>query len=683
MPEPTRSTEALRPADFLVTPSTPVAAGGGAANNARMASAGGSTRGEVRVISGEGLTLRAPRPLSERAMIPLDGLRTRQVRLRQGIDHHQHHEHQHQYQRQAQAQAQSSLSPLGPGPLTSSGSSPTTRREREEGPPILSIPLRLSPLRASPMVSSTRSSLARPAVVVDSTRGSSSTDTKKQHHQRQTSIKPPPQMPTITWPRKGSRSSSVDGDDDAERRGSRPHMSITSMRAHDGEETDSGDEFVIGPGAPSPRMILEFQNRLDDEEVASTNGMSMPNRTRYCYLCPLPCEPGMALCSDCYRRFRLPEGGSDHGSSAGEDSDYEDFDVRTPSLSLSPRKSKALSFSIPISPSTPINHGHSRSRSDTVSPRTPETPRGWSRVSTPLQYQHQHQHTDERQTSGKPLVGTSSIPNVVKQLKMFPSPPPRKISIASSPTSARKHSRQHSHSYQRPNHDSNDDKHEDKRDEDSRPQETGTHGGRGSALYHLERRMKLENWRPLAPGAATSVAATWRDHDVVRVGSVSSPRVVVRNSDAENADTMKMLADESLVGEEEDDDEFDALASPYPSFPCRPGQPQEWRHEAGGSYGDWFSYYAEREGARRDHANHANHETVTYPPGRVDDGEAFGHRRPSSVSPASPSLSYGLFCSLLNRERESSDPNSYDRVLSIYDTYADDVSADEEEVDMV
>lgn len=649
-----------------------------------MAFAGGSTRGEVRVISGEGMTLRAPRPLSERAMIPLDDLRARRARLRQGGDHHQHLQHQHQYQQQAQAQ--SPLSPLGSSPLivSSTGSSPTTRREREEGPSILPSPLRLSPPRASPMVPSSSSFMARPAVIVSSissSSSSSSTGTKHYQNQLQAAIKPSPQMPTITWPQKGSRSSSVDGDEGAERGRPRPHMSITSMRAHDGEETDSGDEFVIGPGAPSPRMILEFQNRLDGEEVASTDGGSSTNRTRYCYLCPQPCEPGMALCSDCYRRFRLPASSSDHAPSVGEDSDYEDFDVRTPSLSLSPRKSKPLSFSIPIAPSTPTTRGHGRSRSDTMSPRTPETPRGWSRISTPPQYQHQH--LAQRQTSGKSLVGTSPIPGVAQHLKMFPSPPLRKISIASSSASMRKHSHQHSHGYQRPKHDSKDDEHENEYDEeDDYPRETGTQGGRGSALYHLERSMRLENWQPLAPGAAAPAAATWRDHDVVRVGSVSSPRVVVRNSDAENADTMKMLADESLVGEEDDDDadEFDALASPYPSYPCRPGRPQERRHEAGGSYGDWFSYYAEREGARRDRENH---ETVACPPGLLDNGEAPGRRRPSSVSPASPSLSYGLFCSLSNRQRESSDPNTYDRVLSIYDTYADEVSADEEEVDMV
>lgn len=535
------------------------------------------------------------------------------------------------------------------------------------------------------MVPSSSSFMARPAVIISSISSSSSIGTKHYHQNQQqaATIKPSPQMPTITWPRKGSRSSSVDGNEAAERRRPRPHMSITSMRAHDGEETDSGDEFVIGPGAPSPRMILEFQNRLDGEEVASAEDGLSTNRTRHCYLCPQPCEPGMALCSDCYRRFRLPASSSDHASSAGEDSDYEDFDVRTPSLSLSPRKSKPLSFSIPISPSTPINRGHGRSRSDTVSPRTPETPRGWSRVSTPPQYQQQH--LAQRQTSGKSLVGTPPIPGVAQQLKMFPSPPLRKISIASSSASVRKHSRQQSHGYQRPKHDSKDDQHDNEYDqEEDYRRETGTQGGRGSALYHLERSMKLENWQPLAAGAAASAAATWRDHDVVRVGSVSSPRVVVRNSGAENADTMKMLANESLVGEEEgdgdDDDEFDALASPYPSYPCRPGQPQERRHEAGGSYGDWFSYYAEREGARRDHENH---EIVACPPGLVEDGEVPNRRRPSSVSPATPSLSYGLFCSLSSRQRESSDPNTYDRVLSIYDTYADDVSADEEEVDMV
>lgn len=122
---------------------------------------------------------------------------------------------------------------------------------------------------------------------------------------------------------------------------------------------------------------------------------------------------------------------------------------------------------------------------------------------------------------------------------------------------------------------------------------------------------------------------------MIRVGSVQSGegcRVVVRNSNDENADTMKMLADENV-------------------------EPQ---HEAGGSYGDWFSCYAEKEG----------NEASEY----VDDAH---HPHPSSTSPSA--LSCDLFCSLPNRA--SSGSSIYDRILSIYDAY-NELPVAEEEVGM-
>ncbi|KAF3770888.1 hypothetical protein M406DRAFT_67250 [Cryphonectria parasitica EP155] len=83
-----------------------------------------------------------------------------------------------------------------------------------------------------------------------------------------------------------------------------------------------------------------------------------------------------------------------------------------------------------------------------------------------------------------------------------------------------------------------------------------------SALYHLGRRM-------LSDGG----------NEVIRVGRVRSGEgqmvLCPNDDDDENGDTMKMLADEGEGSEK------------------RAG----WRkHEAGGSYGDWFSYYAEKEG---------------------------------------------------------------------------------------
>lgn len=79
--------------------------------------------------------------------------------------------------------------------------------------------------------------------------------------------------------------------------------------------------------------------------------------------------------------------------------------------------------------------------------------------------------------------------------------------------------------------------------------------------------MQWENWEPLTPGASPK-----NGNDVVRVGSVSGGevrRMVVRDSNDEGADTMKMLANEE--GEE------------------------LGRSGGGGGYGDWFSYYAEEE----------------------------------------------------------------------------------------
>lgn len=578
---PTTHARAIANPDFFMTPST-----------SRLAA---DSRGIQRVIAGGSgePALHAPRPLSERAMIPL-GLRARRARLRQGG---------HDVQ----------LSPLRLSPLSASSSSPwPSSPMRQDGRLQVPLsPLGFSPLRASPMAAV--ASPSRPAL------------TNIVAHKN--NMEPLPKTPT-SWPQ-----SDAYAEANETQRTPRQQMNLNSMRAHDGDETDSGDDLVIGPGAPSPRMILEFQSRLDGEEPVGGGGASwggsplrrppLPPRAR-CYMCPEPCRPGTGLCGACQRRFQ-PPADSDLDPSGSE---YED----APSLSLSLSPQKPNSFS--TTPSTPTRVAHqqyhrSSNTATSSSPETPATPRGWSRISTPvLQHQQQHQQVQQQyNSSGKSSLRASPMPRPTKQLKVFPPPPPRQDSIASSTTSGR----------------NKDENNEGEDDKESGPFISDR---RGSALYHLERSMNLKNWQPLAPGAEPQS----RGHDVIRVGSVPSPRVVVRNSDAENADTMKMLADEGL-------EEVNAR---------RPGH--ERRHEAGGSYGDWFSFYAAREG---------DNETSGY----VDDNKPDPYASPSSdslkrPSPVSISLSRGLLRSL--SRRESTGSSVYDRILSIYDTYAE-MSADEDE----
>lgn len=114
--------------------------------------------------------------------------------------------------------------------------------------------------------------------------------------------------------------------------------------------------------------------------------------------------------------------------------------------------------------------------------------------------------------------------------------------------------------------------------------------------------MQWGNWEHLTPGASPK-----NGYDVVRVGSVSGgevKRVVVRDSNDEGADTMKMLANE------EDGEGWSG---------------------GGGGYGDWFTYYAEKE-----------------------------------VREA--------------QDRMSAGSSIYDRIQSIYDVYAGEDDEDEEEV---
>lgn len=343
-------------------------------------------------------------------------------------------------------------------------------------------------------------------------------------------------------------------------------MTINSMRANNPKEVESDGQ--------------------DDQtvDVSSTTRSGHASRiplSAKCYMCPQPCKAGMGLCDACQARSQPPN--TDFDSS---DSDYEDIEVRTPTLS--PCKAKPLSIPVVSSSSPSSSRTPPRSHDGTPSSDgTPKTPRAWSRIPTPIQ-----QH-DSVTTS----LSVSPTPYVAQQLKVFPSPPLRQVSIASpiSPWA-------HSNGSEEP----------------------------GSALYHLERSIRYDDWQPLTPGATPA----W-GQDMIRVGSVQSGegrRVVVRNSNDENADTMKMLADENV----------------------------EPRHEAGGSYGDWFSYYAEREG------NEA--------PKYVDDAH---EPHPSSSSPSA--LSCDLFCGLPNRA--SSGSSIYDRIMSIYDAYAE-LPVEEEEVGM-
>lgn len=88
-------------------------------------------------------------------------------------------------------------------------------------------------------------------------------------------------------------------------------------------------------------------------------------------------------------------------------------------------------------------------------------------------------------------------------------------------------------------------------------------------MYHLERSLQRENWEVLAAGERVG-----EGRDVVRVVTGGAARrVVVRDSNAEDADTMKMLVDEEEV----------------------PPPQGEGRRVEGGveGYGDWFSNYAE------------------------------------------------------------------------------------------
>lgn len=499
-------------------------------------------RGIQQLFMGEDV-LRAPRPLSERAMILLDPTKARHP--------------------------QSPLSPLGVSPpLSASGS---TARESEKSP-LARSPLRRSVSPATPAGSSSK----RPPFA----RGITET------------MKRPPTTPT--WPQ--SKANTGEG----ERRRPRPQLSVDSLRAQAGEGTDSDDDGErFGAGAPSPRTVMESQSRRT-ENGGSGNGIGTPLRMPphvRCYMCPDFCTPGMGLCDECQKTTR------DLDREISDSSSYESINVRTPDLSLSPRKTKPMSI-----PATPRRT--SRRRSNTNSPKTPRTPPlGWSRKSPSQQL-----HPDRGSSEMSSLSG-SPTPQLAQQLKVFPSPAlPQRVSIVASPTSP-------SSALAR--------------------NRSWSGSERGSALWHLERNMKYDNdWQPLMPGAPAPEWSSGKRSatETIRVGSVQSGegrRVIhVRDSNAEDADTMKMLADENLE-------------------PCYVPAQGERRHEAGGGYGDWFSYYAHKKGNKASSS------------GYVDDASD-----PYSSSIGS-SLSCGLFCSLPNRDRDSSASSIYDRIQSIYDVYAE------------
>ncbi|KAJ4389178.1 hypothetical protein N0V93_006641 [Gnomoniopsis smithogilvyi] len=419
-----------------------------------------------RAMTGD--DIRAPRPLSERAMIPQDSL----SRLRPGED-------AHSARSPLSISVPSTLSPTeSMFTIVSEGSESRAQRTfNTKSRPLERVLNPLSPLHQSPRM------------MFSSSRLTSSTNNETMSPRRPSrpgDQELPP--PSPKRPRQHSQ------------------LGFHNMHVDDDTATDSEDN-----------------NSEDNRTPTPSSSRHTPEFSAKCHTCPEPCSPGHGLCTACQEHLEPHTPDCDVS-----DSDYEDFDVRTPSLS--PRKTKPRPLVLqptqargsngpPASPG-PVTPSFSRPITPTRSPRregtplsslplTPETPRGWSRLSSP-----------PHQASGSQSRSSSSAQS--QTLKTLSSPV--FIRPSASP-------------------------------------------GPGSALFHLERSMQWENWEPLTPGASPK-----NGNDVVRVGSVSGGevrRMVVRDSNDEGADTMKMLANEE--GEE------------------------LGRSGGGGGYGDWFSYYAEEE----------------------------------------------------------------------------------------
>lgn len=458
-----------------------------------------------------GDALRPPRPLSQRALIPME-------RARVSCD-----------------SAHSARTPLS-----------------------LLAPLASSPVRPSFAAGGEERSPRPPAQTRSHTQPQARTTRPREHRHsplsplaqspplvRSPSPLPYPNIDERVVPRRPSRPNISDSPPPAIGRPRLQHMptSFDSVRGDNGLDSSSEEEersptlFTTLNMPPNPRL---------DRELPAPP--QQPTHQAKCLLCPEPCLPSQGLCNACTEHYR-PQYSEFGGSGSGSDSDYEDIVVRTPSRtpSLSPQQKKPKPLSIQTTPQhsntftaspvpmtpNPTARGQHRSFSRPItpirspqhaadtpplsSPRTPESPRGWSRRST-----SSTRRPATNSTSGT-VSSSPGVPFVVQQLKVLSKPTPRKVSV-SSPVADR------------------------------------------SALYHLERSMQQEDWEPLAPGERPVSG-----HDVVRVTSGAARRVVVRDSNDENADTMKMLVDQEVPE-------------------------RERRHEGGGGgYGDFFSIYAEKE----------------------------------------------------------------------------------------
>lgn len=480
-------------------------------------------------------------------------------------------------------------------------------------------PLRLSPVRAArspekPSDSSQRlfSPLSQSPLTLSNSeaRGDQSTMPRNLQQQPNTpiastqhpsfssiaeTIKSPPQNIPAWPPRKAGLA-----------RQRHPHsqqMSVNSMRAHDGEDSDSEEE-AIRRGALSPRKVLiasqAAQEGIDfPAHFTNGSGTSTPRTSIWagpgpkCYMCmSSPCaDNGIGLCSTCEMRF-LRQDSQFSNTPSVHDSDYEDISVG------SPDQTPDLSPHIPTkpapAPTTPRSKRHTsrRNTATTASPHTPEAPQDGPAVMMP----RLHDSTGTTASSSS-FISLSASPTsyIAKQMQVIASPPFRRVSI-------------------------------------STPVSPKVPGGRdeqrfavSSALYHV---MKTENWAP--------VKSSRQQRDAGHLGGNYNDggRRVETRYKTEDVDTMKMLAGE--------------------------GGDARLRHEAGGSFGDWFSHYAENEGDE----GTIDRQGVTYTSG--EDGENGG-----------PKLSCDLFCSLPHRS--SSGSSDYDRIQSIYDAYVDLPGVDEEE----
>lgn len=420
--------------------------------------------------------------------------------------------------------------PLSSSPVAMTASPSSIDSDRLETKTVPSAQSRLreqrhnpsSPLGQSPPMVLSPSRLAHAATSseVISSRGPSAGLSTHQH---------PPPRPTRPRPHPQISFDSLRFDDGAAR---------STAAAIDGNDDNDDND--------NERTLVETSSQPTIPEFPRASASRRPPSAT-CYMCPALCAPRQGLCAACQERFRPQD--AEWGDS-DSDSEYEDMEVRTPSVSPRRTKPKPLSvrtahahhgdkshnhsnsgfaalpsgpitpthcpsFSRPITPTrSPQRAGTSRCYfSSPSSPGTPETPHGWSR--SPHQAQRSHTRSQSSTVS----------PSQPQQLDA-PTIAPAHVKSPKSPDF-------------------------------------------GSALFHLERSMQRENWEPLTPGVSPK-----HGHDVVRVGNVlggGARRVVVRDSNDEGADTMKMLADEEE-------------------------QEEERRSGGGGGYGDWFSHYAEKEG---------------------------------------------------------------------------------------